>query len=133
MGTVRDTARLGDMKEKPQIDEIVRQLIARKKYVFLCTNALLIPKKLHLFKPSRYFTWVVHLDGLRDRHDESVCKEGVFDEVVEVVGRSLPGGCNGGRRLVPGDRTLGTDNEFVEAPAQLPGEGCDRVQVGILR
>jgi hopanoid biosynthesis associated radical SAM protein HpnH len=69
----------------PQIDEIVRQLIARKKFVFLCTNALLMPKKIEKFKPSPYFAWVVHIDGLRERHDESVCKEGVFDEAVAAI------------------------------------------------
>jgi hopanoid biosynthesis associated radical SAM protein HpnH len=75
----------GEPLMHPQIDEIVRQLIARKKYVFLCTNALLIPKKLDKFAPSRYFAWVVHIDGLRERHDESVCKEGVFDEAVAAI------------------------------------------------
>ncbi|HXP21480.1 MAG TPA: adenosyl-hopene transferase HpnH, partial [Streptosporangiaceae bacterium] len=75
----------GEPLMHPQIDEIVRQLIARKKYVFLCTNALLIPKKLDKFAPSRYFSWVVHIDGLRERHDESVCKEGVFDEAVAAI------------------------------------------------
>ena len=56
----------------PEIDEIVRQLIARKKFVYLCTNALLLEKKMDLFKPSPYFAWAVHIDGLRERHDESV-------------------------------------------------------------
>ena len=56
----------------PEIDEIARQLIARKKFVYLCTNALLMEKKLDLFKPSPYFSWAVHIDGLRERHDESV-------------------------------------------------------------
>src|SRR5579885_1515519 len=69
----------------PEIDEIVRQLIARKKFVYLCTNALLLEKKLHLFKPSPYFAWVIHLDGLRERHDESVCRDGVFDKAVAAV------------------------------------------------
>src|ERR1700728_1901447 len=67
------------------IDEIVRQLIARKKFVFLCTNALLMPKKIDKFTPSPYFSWVVHIDGLKDRHDESVCKEGVFDDAVAAI------------------------------------------------
>ena len=69
----------------PEIDEIVRQLIARKKFVYLCTNAILMERKLHLFKPSPYFSWAVHLDGLRERHDESVCREGVFDKAVSAV------------------------------------------------
>src|SRR5215472_17402251 len=75
----------GEPLMHPQIDEIVRQLIARKKYVFLCTNALLMHKKIERFTPSRYFAWVVHIDGLRERHDESVCKEGVFDEAVAAI------------------------------------------------
>ena len=75
----------GEPLMHPQIDEIVRQLIARKKFVFLCTNALLLPKKIEKFTPSPYFSWVVHIDGLRERHDESVCKEGVFDEAVAAI------------------------------------------------
>ncbi len=69
----------------PEIDEIVRQLIARKKFVYLCTNAILMERKLHLFKPSPYFAWAVHIDGLRERHDQSVCREGVFDKAVAAV------------------------------------------------
>ncbi len=69
----------------PQIDEIVRQLVARKKYVFLCTNAMLMRKKLDKFTPSPYFAFAVHIDGLRERHDESVAKEGVFDEAVAAM------------------------------------------------
>ena len=61
----------------PEIDEIVRQLIARKKFVYLCTNALLLEKKLSNFKPSPYFSWAVHMDGLQERHDASVEREGV--------------------------------------------------------
>ena len=57
----------------PEIDKIAAELIKRRKYVFLCTNALLMEKKMHLFKPSQYFAWAVHIDGLRERHDESVC------------------------------------------------------------
>ena len=75
----------GEPLMHPQIDEIVRQLIARKKFVFLCTNALLVGKHIDKFKPSPYFAWVVHIDGLRERHDESVCKDGVFDEAVEAI------------------------------------------------
>ncbi|MEU6714090.1 adenosyl-hopene transferase HpnH [Nonomuraea sp. NPDC046802] len=75
----------GEPLMHPQIGEMVRRLIDMKKYVFLCTNALLIPKKIDEFKPSRYFTWTVHIDGVRERHDASVCKEGVFDEAVAAV------------------------------------------------
>ena len=62
----------GEPLMHPEIDVIVAELIKRKKFVFLCTNALLLPKKLDKFKPSPYFAWVVHIDGLRERHDESV-------------------------------------------------------------
>jgi hopanoid biosynthesis associated radical SAM protein HpnH len=75
----------GEPLMHPQIDEIVRQLVARRKYVFLCTNAVLLRKKLDLFEPSRYFAFAVHIDGLRERHDASVAKEGVFDEAVAAV------------------------------------------------
>ena len=75
----------GEPLMHPQLHEIVAELIKRKKYVFLCTNALLIPKHIDKFKPSRYFAWAVHIDGLAERHDQSVCKEGVFDQAVAAI------------------------------------------------
>jgi hopanoid biosynthesis associated radical SAM protein HpnH len=71
----------------PQIDVMVDELVKRKKFVLLCTNAELVRKRWDKFnfKPSRYFAFVVHIDGLRERHDESVSKEGVFDEAVEAI------------------------------------------------
>ncbi|MFJ3304267.1 adenosyl-hopene transferase HpnH [Streptomyces sp. NPDC086549] len=75
----------GEPLMHPQIDEIVRQLVARKKFVFLCTNALLMRKKMDKFTPSPYFAWAVHIDGLRERHDASVAKDGTFDEAVEAI------------------------------------------------
>ncbi|HZB29185.1 MAG TPA: adenosyl-hopene transferase HpnH [Streptosporangiaceae bacterium] len=75
----------GEPLMHPQIGEMVKELTKRKKFVFLCTNALLIPRKIDQFEPSPYFAWVVHLDGLRERHDASVCKEGVFDETVAAI------------------------------------------------
>jgi hopanoid biosynthesis associated radical SAM protein HpnH len=75
----------GEPLMHPQIEVIVEELIKRKKMVFLCTNAILLPKHLHKFKPSPYFRWVVHIDGLRERHDESVSKEGVFDQAVAAI------------------------------------------------
>ncbi len=68
-----------------EIDQIVKGLIARKKFVSLCTNALLLEKKLHLFEPSPYLFFSVHLDGLKDHHDKSVCQEGVFDKAVAAI------------------------------------------------
>jgi hopanoid biosynthesis associated radical SAM protein HpnH len=75
----------GEPLMHPQIDEIVRQLLDRGKIVFLCTNAVLLPKHIHKFKPHRNFSWMVHIDGLRERHDASVSKEGVFDQAVAAI------------------------------------------------
>ena len=69
----------------PEIHLIARELIARKKFVYLCTNALLMERKMHLFEPSPYFAWAVHVDGLRERHDQSVDREGVFDVAVAAI------------------------------------------------
>ncbi|MGC2181344.1 MAG: adenosyl-hopene transferase HpnH, partial [Bradyrhizobium sp.] len=67
------------------IGEIVRGLVERKKFVSLCTNALLLEKKLHLFEPSPYLFFSVHLDGLKDHHDKAVSQEGVFDRAVSAI------------------------------------------------
>jgi hopanoid biosynthesis associated radical SAM protein HpnH len=75
----------GEPLMHPQIEDIVNGLIADKRMVMLCTNAVLLPKHLHRFKPHRDFTWIVHIDGLRERHDASVCKDGVFDQAVEAI------------------------------------------------
>ncbi len=75
----------GEPLMHPQIEVLVDELVKRKKYVFLCTNALLVPKKLDKFTPSRFFAFAVHIDGLQERHDESVCKDGVFDEAVAAI------------------------------------------------
>jgi hopanoid biosynthesis associated radical SAM protein HpnH len=64
---------------------IVRGLIERKKFVYLCTNALLLEKKMAQYTPSAYLTFSIHLDGNRERHDASVCREGVYDKCVQVI------------------------------------------------
>ena len=69
-------------KEMPQI---VEGIVARKKYIYLCTNALLLKKRINDYKPSPYLTISVHLDGMKERHDNSVCQEGVFDRAVEAI------------------------------------------------
>ncbi len=69
----------------PQIGGIVAGLVARKKYVYMCTNALLLKEKIDLFKPSKYLTFSVHLDGQREHHDFSVCREGGYDIAVESI------------------------------------------------
>ncbi|MCL2645725.1 MAG: adenosyl-hopene transferase HpnH [Phycisphaerales bacterium] len=69
----------------PQIKEIVDGLVARKKYVYLCTNALLLKEKLDLFKPSKYLTFSVHLDGLREQHDSAVGREGAYEKAAAGI------------------------------------------------
>jgi len=68
-----------------EIGEIVAGIVARRKFVYLCTNALLLEKKLDLFKPSPYLTFSVHLDGLEEEHDRAVSQKGVFDRAVAAV------------------------------------------------
>jgi hopanoid biosynthesis associated radical SAM protein HpnH len=67
------------------IDEIVAGIVARRKFVYLCTNALLMAKKLSRFEPSPYFVWSVHLDGDREMHDHSVCQAGVFERAAAAI------------------------------------------------
>src|SRR6476620_10308367 len=73
----------------PEIDKIVEGLVARKKYIYLCTNALLLKEKIHLFKPSKYLTFSVHLDDQAEHHDMSVCLEGGHEKAVEGVREAL--------------------------------------------
>jgi hopanoid biosynthesis associated radical SAM protein HpnH len=68
-----------------EIGEIVKGIVARRKFVSLCTNALLLEKKLHLFEPSPYLFFSVHLDGLKEHHDKSVSQKGVFDKAVSAI------------------------------------------------
>ncbi|HXJ15359.1 MAG TPA: adenosyl-hopene transferase HpnH [Candidatus Limnocylindrales bacterium] len=75
-----------------QIEKIVEGLVARKKYIYLCTNALLLKEKLHLFKPSKYLTFSVHIDGQKEHHDFSVCREGGFELAIEGVREALKQG-----------------------------------------
>ena len=77
----------GEPLMHPQIDEMVAEFVKRKKYVYLCTNAELVRKRWDKFNftPSPYFSFAIHIDGLRERHDESVAKEGVFDEAVAAI------------------------------------------------
>ena len=69
-----------------EIDTIVKGIVARRKFVYLCTNALLMRKRIGLFNPSPYFVWSVHLDGDREMHDRSVCEEGVYERAVAAIG-----------------------------------------------
>ncbi|OLE14570.1 MAG: hopanoid biosynthesis associated radical SAM protein HpnH [Acidobacteria bacterium 13_1_20CM_4_56_7] len=73
----------------PEIDKIVEGLVARKKYIYLCTNALLLKEKLDLFKPSKYLTFSVHVDGQREHHDFSVCREGGYEIATEGIKEAI--------------------------------------------
>jgi hopanoid biosynthesis associated radical SAM protein HpnH len=67
------------------IDKIAAGIAAKKKFVYLCTNALLLEKKIDQFVPNRYFAWTIHLDGDREEHDRSVCQDGVYDRAVAAI------------------------------------------------
>jgi hopanoid biosynthesis associated radical SAM protein HpnH len=73
----------------PDIDRLVTALVARKKYIYLCTNAILLREKLDLFTPSKYLSFSVHMDGLREEHDEAVCRDGVYDQAVDAIREAL--------------------------------------------
>jgi hopanoid biosynthesis associated radical SAM protein HpnH len=96
----------------PQIKEIVEGLVARKKYIYLCTNALLLKQKLDEFTPSKYLTFSVHMDGQKEHHDFSVCKEGGYDIAVEGIKAAVARGFR-----VTTNTTLfeGTDAKSVRA------------------
>ena len=75
----------GEPLVHPEVHVIAEELIKRKKFVFLCTNGILMKKKMDNFEPSPYFAWVVHLDGMRERHDQFVEREGTFDKAVDGI------------------------------------------------
>lgn len=76
----------------PDIDRIVAGLVARKKYIYLCSNALLLEEKLDLFEPSKYLSFSIHLDGLEAEHDASVCRPGTYQKAVRAVELALARG-----------------------------------------
>ena len=76
----------------PEMPEIVRGLVARKKYVYLCTNAILLERKLDEYAPSKYLTFSIHMDGLRQEHDLAVCRDGVYDVAVRAIRAALKRG-----------------------------------------
>src|SRR5213076_2765556 len=82
----------GEPLMHPEIDKIVEGLVARRKYIYLCTNELLLKEKLHLFKPSKYLTFSVHVDGQKEHHDFSVCREGGYDLAIEGIREAIKQG-----------------------------------------
>ena len=75
-----------------EMAEIVAAIVERKKFVYLCTNALLLKKKMDLFKPSPYLTFSIHLDGLEEEHDKAVDQKGVFVKAVEAIKQAVERG-----------------------------------------
>lgn len=118
----------GEPLMHPQIDEITRRLLRLKKIVFLCTNALLLPKHLHRFTPHRDFAWMVHIDGLRERHDASVRKAGGFDAAVEAIRQAKAAGF----RVMTNTTFFSTDTpqDVIEVLDYLNDElGVDNMQI----
>ena len=76
----------------PEMPEVVRGLVERKKYVYLCTNAILLERKLDEYKPSKFLTFSVHMDGLKQEHDWAVCRDGVYDVAVRAIKAALARG-----------------------------------------
>ncbi len=76
----------------PEMPEIVRGFIERKKYIYLCTNALLMERKLSEYTPSKYLTFSVHMDGLKEEHDMAVCRDGVYDIALKAIKAALERG-----------------------------------------
>src|SRR5262245_54716257 len=82
----------GEPLMHPEIGRLVAELVKLKKYVYLCTNAILLEEKLSLFTPSKYLTFSVHMDGLRADHDEAVCRDGVYDQALTGIRAALARG-----------------------------------------
>ncbi|MBL8167374.1 MAG: adenosyl-hopene transferase HpnH [Acidobacteria bacterium] len=76
----------------PEIEIITNGMIARRKFVYLCTNAILLEKNLHRFEPSPYLTFNVHLDGMKERHDHSVDRDGIFDIAISAIKKAKAAG-----------------------------------------
>lgn len=75
----------GEPLMHPGIDALVRELVKRRKYIYLCTNAILLREKIDLFTPSKYLTFSIHMDGQEEHHDFAVCREGVYKEAAEAI------------------------------------------------
>jgi hopanoid biosynthesis associated radical SAM protein HpnH len=110
----------------PHIRELVQELVKRKKYIYLCTNAVLLKEKLAdgWFAPSKYLTFSIHMDGLEDHHDFAVCREGVYSTATEAIREAVGRGFR-----VTTNTTLfeGADpnavREFFDAMMDLGVEG----------
>jgi hopanoid biosynthesis associated radical SAM protein HpnH len=79
----------GEPMIHPEIGRIVEGLVAQKRYLYVCTNAILMERKLKEFTPSKYLTFSVHMDGLKKEHDLAVCRDGVYDVAVKAIKEAL--------------------------------------------
>jgi hopanoid biosynthesis associated radical SAM protein HpnH len=75
-----------------EMPEIVEKLLAKGKFIYLCTNALLLEKKMELYKPHKNFAWDIHLDGDQEMHDKSVCQDGVYDIAARAIKKAKDAG-----------------------------------------
>src|SRR5499427_7126839 len=82
----------GEPLMHPEIKEIVEGLVARKKYIYLCTNALLLKEKIDLFTPSKYLTFSIHMDGQQEHHDFAVCREGTYETATAGISEAVKRG-----------------------------------------
>lgn len=108
----------------PEIEVITKGMIERKKFVYLCTNAILLEKNLHRFEPSPYLTFNVHLDGMRERHDHSVDREGIFDIAIEAIKKTKAAGfrVNTNTTVFEGETAEGL-HEMFDMLAELGVDG----------
>jgi len=110
----------------PEIGRLVQELVDRKKYVYLCTNALLLREKLAeaIFTPSKYLSFSIHMDGLRKEHDDAVCRDGVYDDAADAIRDSLSRGfrVTSNTTLFDGANPLRV-REFFDAMMDLGVEG----------
>ena len=115
----------GEPTIHPKIDEIINRLVEQKYFVYCCTNALLLDRMFARIPPSKYFCWVVHLDGMEAKHDESVARKGVFQKAVKGIQTAL----DGGYRVCTNTTVFrGSDvadlHEMFRFATQLGVEGC---------
>lgn len=108
----------------PEIEVITKGMIERKKFVYLCTNAILLEKNLNRFEPSPYLTFNVHLDGMKERHDHSVDREGIFDIAIEAIKKTKAAGfrVNTNTTVFEGETAEGL-HEMFDMLAELGVDG----------
>jgi len=108
----------------PHIVELVEALVERKKYIYLCTNAILLKEKLEQFKPTKYLSFSVHMDGTEDNHDFAVCREGTY----KIAAAAIKEAVRRGFRVTTNTTVFGTSNaaevrEFFDEMMALGVEG----------